>query len=296
VLKTIALSATVLLLGGCALPVPFQIASWALDGISVLTTQKSITDHGISLVAEKDCAVWRGIVDGELCRDDTDSHILVADDEPKPEIGMGFAGGVRDQGDVRSQNTVRAVAATNVKTASNQQIITERRRAGIKFSNAMANTAQVNPMQNGPRQMSSITPSAERVAVELPEPQLEIQTAQLTTWSPPAEPEFIDRSPKSGVYFVIGSFRDQHNAARLLDRHRKLAATMISARIGGTKIFRVVVGPVEQKDIKSAHQDLRHAGIPDTWAMRVKPEDWIMTERKSVPTSGRGGEIARLNE
>ena len=37
-----ALGAFALLLGGCALPVPVQIASWALDGISYILTEKSV--------------------------------------------------------------------------------------------------------------------------------------------------------------------------------------------------------------------------------------------------------------
>jgi hypothetical protein len=71
------------LLGGCAaLPVPVQVASWALDGLSVITTQKSVSDHGISLVANQDCAVWRGLTENQLCRpylnDAIESEILTA--------------------------------------------------------------------------------------------------------------------------------------------------------------------------------------------------------------------------
>ena len=41
----------------------------ALDGISYLTTQKSLTDHGLSVVSQKDCALWRGVTEGQICRD-----------------------------------------------------------------------------------------------------------------------------------------------------------------------------------------------------------------------------------
>ena len=58
-----------LMLGGCALPVPLQIAAWTLDGVSFLTTQKSITDHGISMVTRQDCALWRGVAEGAVCRE-----------------------------------------------------------------------------------------------------------------------------------------------------------------------------------------------------------------------------------
>jgi hypothetical protein len=61
-----------LLVAGCAVPVPLQIASWALDGISYFATQKSMSDHGISLVMAQDCAMWRGFTEGEICRESVD--------------------------------------------------------------------------------------------------------------------------------------------------------------------------------------------------------------------------------
>ncbi len=81
------LGTSALLLGGCALPVPIQVASWALDGISYLTTEKSVTDHGLSILAQKDCSVLRGLLDdGEICRDNDDATTLLADRGP----GNGF--------------------------------------------------------------------------------------------------------------------------------------------------------------------------------------------------------------
>jgi hypothetical protein len=56
-----------LLLLGCALPVPLRIASWASDGFSLLATDKSIADHGISVVARRDCALWRGLSGEKIC-------------------------------------------------------------------------------------------------------------------------------------------------------------------------------------------------------------------------------------
>jgi len=61
------------ILGGCmALPVPVQMASFALDGFSMIATEKSLTDHGLSLIAGRDCAVWRGFTDGTICRGSAD--------------------------------------------------------------------------------------------------------------------------------------------------------------------------------------------------------------------------------
>lgn len=58
---------------------PVQVASWALDGISFLATDKSLTDHGLSVVAQKDCALWRGLKGDEVCSDyDNDATVAIA--------------------------------------------------------------------------------------------------------------------------------------------------------------------------------------------------------------------------
>lgn len=53
-------------LSGCALPPAITLASLAADVVSYASTGKSLTDHGISLVLQKDCALLRGF-EGEIC-------------------------------------------------------------------------------------------------------------------------------------------------------------------------------------------------------------------------------------
>ncbi len=61
-----------LLAGACvALPLPVQVASMVIDGVSYLVTQKSISDHGISALAGKDCALYRGLTMDPVCREHT---------------------------------------------------------------------------------------------------------------------------------------------------------------------------------------------------------------------------------
>ena len=60
-----------------------QVASWALDGISYIATGKSVTDHGISAVTQRDCALLRGFTEGQVCRDaDVESPVQVASADP----------------------------------------------------------------------------------------------------------------------------------------------------------------------------------------------------------------------
>src|SRR5437667_9665164 len=57
-------------LGGCALPPAVMIASYAADGVSYIATGKSVSDHGISEVTGRDCAVWRIIKGQSICKDE----------------------------------------------------------------------------------------------------------------------------------------------------------------------------------------------------------------------------------
>ena len=78
-------------LSGCALPVGVTVATWAADGVSLLSTQKSLLDHGISYVSGQDCALWRMFTDDEVCAEATDNVIVLADAGPT-SIVQGYAG------------------------------------------------------------------------------------------------------------------------------------------------------------------------------------------------------------
>lgn len=102
--KIVSVIAGAVFLSGCALPVHYQIASWALDGISYVATEKSLTDHGISMVTKKDCALWRGLKGEEVCSEYDDAGtVAIAAAEP-------------DQAPLTDQEDVAALA--NFETAA----------------------------------------------------------------------------------------------------------------------------------------------------------------------------------
>jgi cell division septation protein DedD len=57
-----------ILLSGCAIPPAISIASYVLDGISYAATGKSVSDHGISAMAGRDCATFRILKGENPCR------------------------------------------------------------------------------------------------------------------------------------------------------------------------------------------------------------------------------------
>jgi hypothetical protein len=58
-------------LAGCALPPALTVVSMALDVASYAASGKTVTDHGISMVLQKDCAMIRALEEeGEICSDE----------------------------------------------------------------------------------------------------------------------------------------------------------------------------------------------------------------------------------
>ena len=85
--NALCLTALALPLSGCLLPPIITIASLALDVGSYAVSGKTMTDHGISLVAAEDCALMR-VFEGHLCEDYQDyEHDAIATLHPLPSGG-----------------------------------------------------------------------------------------------------------------------------------------------------------------------------------------------------------------
>ncbi len=76
------------------------------------------------------------------------------------------------------------------------------------------------------------------------------------------------------LYYVIGSFSQWNNAQRLATRHGTLTPSVVTGKLDGRKLFRVVIGPFgpsEQKDMRAL---IRRSGIYDAWAVRMNSAEW----------------------
>src|SRR5471030_1844414 len=60
---------TSLLCAGCAAPIALTVVSYGADGVSLAGTGKTATDHLISMVSTKDCAMWRILRGQKICND-----------------------------------------------------------------------------------------------------------------------------------------------------------------------------------------------------------------------------------
>ena len=57
-----------LLTGACGAPVAVAAVSYGTDGVSLVETGKTGTDHLASMVSKKDCALWRVFRNQSVCR------------------------------------------------------------------------------------------------------------------------------------------------------------------------------------------------------------------------------------
>ncbi|MBG05317.1 MAG: hypothetical protein CMM59_14725 [Rhodospirillaceae bacterium] len=68
--RVIAIVLAANLVSGCGLPAAVQVASLAIDEISLATTEKTASDHVISVAADKDCALFRSLQGKKICLDE----------------------------------------------------------------------------------------------------------------------------------------------------------------------------------------------------------------------------------
>src|SRR4029453_7408190 len=74
-----------LMTGACAAPLAVSGAGYAADGGLLVASEKTSTDHMISMVSKQDCALWRVIKGRAVCKPregDTDPY-KVNYDEPQ---------------------------------------------------------------------------------------------------------------------------------------------------------------------------------------------------------------------
>ena len=58
-----------MLTGACGAPVAVAAASYGADGVSVVESGKTVTDHAASMLSKRDCALWRVFRNRSICQD-----------------------------------------------------------------------------------------------------------------------------------------------------------------------------------------------------------------------------------
>ena len=268
---------------GCAVPVPVRVASWAIEGLTYLATEKTIADHGLSFVAKKDCSILRGVTRKQLCIDGAprDTAVAAADGG---EAESGAPGDV----EVAVTSLADVDGLDDFETAAGPAP-----DPGAPQPQALvAPETQLAELGSGESAPPVASSAADRDATG------DLAIAKLSAAVPPRRPPWQPQAARArvgtGFYYVVGSFRYLDNAQSLAERHALLAPTIVEARLDGRTHFRVVVGPFERLHGKTLRRRLRRAGITDAWAIALNPVNWsVARNRAASPPEVASAQAAR---
>jgi cell division protein FtsN len=278
-----------MLLGGCGLPVGVTIASWAADGISYVATDKTLTEHGISAVAGKDCSVWRMFKGGKFCVEwkegDTPTIVAQNDQGQVDELGFDYDGD--DTAYIDSVHSEPQIAAAKPKIESYSQ---NAKNLGNKIPKGEPITDSAQPDQivisNEKIDAPAITPFPVHYATPLKPVSVKnkdaIQTVNTTKISSivtkPAKKQIrpstvVAKNSASADpadrYFVIGSYLGSDYAKRHADRHALLGASVAKAKVGRKDVFRVIVGPFTKGEQPAIHKLIKRSKIRQAWVISM---------------------------
>ena len=251
-----------LFLAGCGLPPAVTIASFAIDAISLAVSEKTVADHALSQIAQKDCSMWRGFTGDELCIDeDSTFAVAAADGQPTADLASftTASGPTEDE----LMNLAMLDAESDLLEPAEPQ--------SADFTTASASAEETAPP-------SGLDPPAtEGAAVDTaatPGTGDDLQPAATADRSAPRREWVPAAMVGPGLYYVIGTFSRWTNAEHLAARHGTLAPSVATAKLDGRRVFRVVIGPFgpsEQEDMRAL---IRRSGIGDAWAVRMNSAEW----------------------
>ncbi|MBS28571.1 MAG: hypothetical protein CL566_06540 [Alphaproteobacteria bacterium] len=241
----LALIGLPLFLGACGLPPTLSAASWALDGVSYIVSGKSVSDHAISEVAQKDCALLRVVQGRELCDE-------YADDGDNPQIMVAAApsGDNWQSGDAietpEDPFVVPVEVAALVQGFGPGTVDVNETAPAAGFAAA---PAKLQPVAVDVGRFVAAAPKARPVFVKP-----EIQTVAF--WAP---------APAIGsgqrAVSVVGSFQSISNAWKEAERFAEFDAQVRSMRMDGQTWHRVVVD--------APLTTVQRMGVRDAWILTI---------------------------
>jgi hypothetical protein len=202
-----------------------------------LTTKKTLTDHGLSLITQKDCSIWRGVSKGELCREQNlDKIEVVVERAPQMDGGNVVIASAYPLGDV----DVEALP----------QIETVETDAPPQFERSKLVVYAATAIAPADTSMDS-----------------DFETAGLPTEPPAAAPVTLR------TYLIVGSFRTSDRAERLASRLGGLPVSVLPGMVDGRRYHRVAVGPVAPGTAAAWRARLAGNGIAESWALKIYEVD-----------------------
>lgn len=277
-----------LILAGCGLPPAVTIASYALDGISFLSTGKSVGDHALSAVAQRDCALWRVVKDELVCREyrNGERSILVAFAEAWEKRSPGGNSDVPDAEDGAIEIDWRDTRPV-VQTAADPVLIPSTMSHLLPALDGVARVAPTSQSAataffSGKPLTGQTTPDGTANSAAEDENDLILPVPQALQWKPvitvesqpvvpvaAATPAAVADKPIGTTVLIVGSFRKKINARRAAGSLRSFRPVVVPVRIEEKTFYRVVAGPFAPAAIEGRKGALKSKGVLDVWSAKL---------------------------
>ncbi|HJP53212.1 MAG: SPOR domain-containing protein [Rhodospirillales bacterium] len=246
---------------GCSLPI--QVASLVADGISLFTTEKTVSDHGISMAMDKDCAVWRGLGGDEICKDEAKGTMMTA-------LQSGPAASPAAAGPSESSAAAGRWVYTQVESVE-KEVLSAIPAAAVKPSS--------DPRRPAARQPAFVLALAESNsfaafdAATAASIANNVKTAKQARPAAAAKPGQASQGggEKGGLHFVLASFSIRGNAEKLVRLNAGLSPKVVTVKVKNRAMHRVVVGPFTPERRKTTRKRLADSGFASAWGIRLQP-------------------------
>ena len=286
-----------LLIAGCGMPIGFQIASLLADTISVITTDKTLTDHGISAVTEKDCALWRTVEGNDICRETDDTDTILADASFIPPAFSTDVELPKSNWDATATTTAAKTSNKNIAQKETPEFPMEEPAKAVAALPSLAEaTPEVMPAETELKAWTTVT--AEEIYREktVDVKTITVTPAEVPTPTPLSKPQpmvnptlavrpaYKLASPARPAtretrqtFFVISSYHHKSAATQFSRKHDQLEPTILEGTAHGKRVYRVAIGPIAREGRKTTRRLLKNSGFGDAWAMTVRTPK-ILTE------------------
>ncbi len=221
-LRLAALLALPIPLASCVLPPAVTVASFAADGISLVATGKTVSDHALSTAANEDCRMWRLLTGGPVCRTAPLAPVATAPPSPAPAAASSAA--APSPGPTAALPPAAAPGLADSSAPHASPSPTALAAPSPAVSEATLSTAPLDAISTVP---SAKLAPAPRAASEKPV----LPSLVGVPSGPPVHAEFIIES---------GTSNDEAQA--FLTRLRGMPAAIRPVRQGEVTVYHVVVG------------------------------------------------------
>ena len=261
-------------LTGCALPPAIAIASYAADGMLLLTSGKTSSDHLLSMAEKRDCAVWRVVKNEPVCQDFADGKDPYEEWRDPGEVQVavessdsGFPTNLAEDMRKRDQamhdaQVARAEKAQRIQMAQagNGQPVTSARDIVGPSNRSMSDVSSAPLPAIAVEPTPATQPGAVAPAIVQSTPQPAAPASKATA------PAVAARTHEKGKsYVVLGSYKVEDNAKRVARQHQDLKPKMQTVTVRGERYVRVVAGPYSAGEAAAIKQRLKSQGAPDAF-------------------------------